>query len=177
MERQGGSVKNLRSCTEEADLVERLKDQRITGFNAQMQVREEAAKEIERLNGLLSGDASLVSAIPGDHGLDMGIKHPLVALMADSLAKMVDGNNYVEMSMSHQQTGDSYTISCQRQSRPTPHELRKRAEEERDTYKELLWQLYEGLYGHRKAENIDPFKTAVGGALELKKAWYERYGT
>lgn len=45
---------------------------------------------------------------------------------------------------------------------------------ERDALKELLWQLYEGIYGHRKAEGIDPFKTAVGGALELKKAWYKR---
>lgn len=40
--------------------------------------------------------------------------------------------------------------------------------------KELLWQLYEGIYGHRHAEHIDPFTTAVRGALELKKAWYER---
>lgn len=39
---------------------------------------------------------------------------------------------------------------------------------------ELLWKLYEGLYGHRKAEHIDPFKTAVGGALEVKKAWDKR---
>ena len=29
---------------------------------------------------------------------------------------------------------------------------------------ELLWQLYEGIYGHRNAEGIDPFKTAVGKA-------------
>jgi hypothetical protein len=31
------------------DLLTRLKDQRITTFNAQMDVREQAAKEIERL--------------------------------------------------------------------------------------------------------------------------------
>lgn len=43
-----------------------------------------------------------------------------------------------------------------------------------DHFKELLWKLYEGIYGHRKAEGIDPFKTAVGGALELAKAWRER---
>lgn len=39
---------------------------------------------------------------------------------------------------------------------------------------DLLWTLYEGLYGHRKAQDIDPFKTAVGGALEVKKAWDAR---
>lgn len=46
--------------------------------------------------------------------------------------------------------------------------------ERADFLAELLWQLYEGIYGHRKAEGIDPFKTALGGALELAKAWRER---
>lgn len=35
------------------DLLDRLTDQRITGFNAQMRVREEAAEEIKRLSGEL----------------------------------------------------------------------------------------------------------------------------
>lgn len=39
---------------------------------------------------------------------------------------------------------------------------------------EYLWQLYEGVYGHRKAENIDYMKTAVGGALEIVKAFRAR---
>ena len=47
-------------------------------------------------------------------------------------------------------------------------------DDERKHYQELLWRLYEGIYGHRKAENIDPFSTAVGGALEVNKAWNER---
>lgn len=45
---------------------------------------------------------------------------------------------------------------------------------DRDALSELLWRLYEGLYGHRKAENIDYAKTAVGGALEVHKAWETR---
>lgn len=45
---------------------------------------------------------------------------------------------------------------------------------ERDALKELLWTLYEGIYGHRSAEGIDPYKTAVGGAMALAKAWRER---
>lgn len=88
---------------------------------------EEALAEIKRLEGLLSGDATLVQASVED-GLSLGIKHPLVALMADSLAKTIGDNNYVEMSMKHRDTGIEYRVQLQRQDRPTPHELRRQAE-------------------------------------------------
>ena len=38
---------------------------------------------------------------------------------------------------------------------------------------ELLWKLYEGLYGHRKADLIDYATTAVGAALHVKRAFKE----
>ena len=45
---------------------------------------------------------------------------------------------------------------------------------QRSDLADQLWRLYEGLYGHKKAEGIDPFKTAVNGALEVAKAFRKR---
>jgi hypothetical protein len=96
--------------------------------------------EVVRLRAVLSGDAGVLQMHADRTGMDIGLEHPLIAVMADSLAKMVDGHNYVEMRMKHKPTGDEYTIHIQRLSRPTPHELRKRAEEEVERWKK--WAEY-----------------------------------
>jgi hypothetical protein len=93
---------------------------------------EEALAEIERLNAVINGDATVVGLHLEKHGLDLGIQHPLVHVMANALANMLGDSNYVEMQMKSQSTGDEYLVHLQRLARPTPHELRKRAEAKYD---------------------------------------------
>jgi hypothetical protein len=112
---------------EAADLLESLRSR----------VAEKDA-EIERLTAAMTGDATLAGLHYDQHGgaeLDIGLSHPLVALMADALAKMIGNHNYVEMRMTHRETGDPYLILCQHLARPTPHELRQRAESSNEALK------------------------------------------
>lgn len=88
-----------------------------------------AADEIDRLRGVLSGDASLVGVHLEKHGIDIGVQHPLVHVMADALANMLGEHNYCEMQMKSQKTGDEYLMHLQRLARPTPSELKRRAED------------------------------------------------
>lgn len=94
------------------------------------ELEREAADELERLRAALSGDAVLAGMHVEGHGIDLGIQHPLVNVMADALCKMVGDSNYVEMRLKHKDTGDEYLVHAQRLARPTPHELRQRAEAE-----------------------------------------------
>lgn len=103
---------------------------------------DELAAEVGRLKGLINGDANFIRMDATNRDVHMQIEHPLVALMADSLAKMIGSNNYVEMAMTHNQTGEEFTVHLQRRSRPTPHELREQAEaavNERENER-LKWQ-------------------------------------
>jgi hypothetical protein len=100
---------------------------------------------------------------------------PFLATILKDFRRQIFTNALAAPSLEHRlsksEEADSRPAEC---SKSTSHELRKLAEEERDHYKELLWRLYEGVYGHRQAQNIDPFTTAVGGALEVVKAFRER---
>lgn len=98
-------------------------------------------KEIQRLRGVLSGDATFLRAVADEGALDIGLKHPIVNAMAAALAEMVGDANYVEMRMKHRQTGEEYTVHVQRISKPTPHELRRQAEKERDEALKVLQML------------------------------------
>ncbi|MGE5513012.1 MAG: hypothetical protein ACM31O_17400 [Bacteroidota bacterium] len=85
------------------------------------------------------GDLCVRSINVRDGGIDMVAEHPMVFLMADSLAKFIGDYNYVEMRMTHRRTGESYIMHCQKQSGETPYEQKARAERERDEWK-ARWQ-------------------------------------
>lgn len=86
----------------------------------------------------LAGDAILRSLEIRDGQLHIGIQHRVVftALiqMCEDMFKISGATNYVQqgllLDLGHGERG--YTLTVQRATRPTPHELRTQAERERD---------------------------------------------
>jgi hypothetical protein len=116
--------------TPRTDFVARWKAALPNIVGGQREIVRETIERIEQLEAAINGDATLAGLHVDGHGaMDIGVKHPLVGLMADALSKMIGDHSYVEMQMTHRVTGDKYLLLCQHLSRPTPHEFRRRAEE------------------------------------------------
>lgn len=94
-----------------------------------------ATQERDRLVKVLSGEPCLESMqVKSGSPLEMELKHPMVHVMAEALANMCDGEgveNYIEIQCAHKTRG-TFLVRVQRMLNPTPHELRRRAEHERD---------------------------------------------
>ncbi|MBA5872010.1 MAG: hypothetical protein GDA68_18735 [Nitrospira sp. CR2.1] len=62
--------------------------------------------------------------------LEFQAKHPLIAIMAASMAQMCDdlkAENYVEVQFNHHEKGH-FILTVQKMFHPTPHQLRQKAE-------------------------------------------------
>jgi hypothetical protein len=122
----------LAAVTVERDMAQVLKvlDPGNPVLTLQQQLAERDAT-IARLEQVLKGDA-LVESIHYETGqpLDLRLSHPLVASIAASLADLLaqhQAENYLEISM-HSKTVGPLTLTLQRASNPTPHQLRMKAE-------------------------------------------------
>lgn len=64
--------------------------------------------------------------------------------------------------------GDSYEVVVRRHDKPTPHELRKRVEVERDTLRDQLrWR----RFGDERPEVGTPVLVWIAGSKKSKEAW------
>ncbi|MGW0550526.1 hypothetical protein [Streptomyces altiplanensis] len=73
--------------------------------------------------------------------LELAEATEMVRIFAAGMRGCLDGHgasNYVEMEMVDGTTGDAYTVTVQRRSRPTPHQFRQQAEQARDEVLRLV---------------------------------------
>lgn len=94
-----------------------------------------ADAEVDRLRGILSGDATLLHTSYSEGSpLEMAIRHPLILAQVAAIRGVLDScdaENYVECIYSDAD-GQQYVVTFQRKFGKTPHELRRIAEQERD---------------------------------------------
>ena len=86
---------------------------------------------VQELEAVLAGDLELTKLHyePGKP-LELQAKHPLIAVMAASMAQMCDdmkAENYVEVQFNHHEKGH-FILTVQKMFHPTPHQLRQKAE-------------------------------------------------
>lgn len=101
---------------------------------------DEARREIERLTGVITGDAGIKQLVVDEKGLRLAASHPMMHALACEMAsffKSAGGINYVELSMCHQEEGP-FVLTLQRREGKTPNDLKAEAEKERDAAREAI---------------------------------------
>ena len=102
------------------------------------EVTAEADAEIERLHGIMAGDASLVRMnYAAGSALNMALSHPMVLAMANAFGNTLrscNAENYIETRFVDRAEDPPLEIlvTIQRVVGQTPHQLRRQAEAERD---------------------------------------------
>lgn len=94
--------------------------------------RGELLEKIGRLEKVLSGEALIQHMLytPGQE-MNISLSHPMQASLVAGFADMLDqskAENYIEMRMTKGE--QKIVVTIQREEKPTPHELRKKAEAE-----------------------------------------------
>lgn len=111
-------------------------------------VTAEADAEVERLLGILAGDASLVRmGYTAGSPLDMTLSHPIVLAFANAFGESLrscDAENYIETRFVDKSEDPPLEIlvTIQRVAGKTPHQLRREAEAERDDWKHKAERRY-----------------------------------
>lgn len=153
----------------------------IVALREQLTESEQARARAEAQFADCVADKVSVSSFNVDDGVATLKLHTDMALViGESLRGLLDGANaanYVEMQM-HASDGKQYIMTLRRGERPTPHELRLKAERERDDARldaERLQAIADAaaLYANRARgrDELDPFGYGVDDAYdELCKA-------
>ncbi len=119
-------------------------------------------KEVERLQGILSGDATLLHMSYSEgNPLQVALRHPLVLAQVAAVRGVLDScnaENYVEVIFNDpdHDPPQQYVVTYQRASGKTPHELRRLAEQERDVAREQAerWEREVRTHHQRVVEAI-----------------------
>lgn len=106
------------------------------------ELETEVAHLQEKLNDFMNPDKAKLVGFT-EQGMPV-IKYAMVPLIAESFAQLLVGSgaeNYLEQSFESKTIGNFLMTLQHPWPKKTPHQLRKEAEAERDTYKALLTNL------------------------------------
>lgn len=95
----------------------------------------DAEAECEKLQKALSDEMFRETYIKGCIDGSLGLSGDMVKTFASIVAGIFLENgieNYLQITVTHQKTGDEFVLSLQKVGRMTPHEFRLQAERERD---------------------------------------------